>query len=91
MRATSCCSLLMFSRGVPAGTSIPYQFVMSKPGNPASAIAGKSGAIGERWGLVTPSARSLPALTSGSDCRMFMKYAEICPLIRSMIAVLGPL
>ena len=43
-----------------------YQALISKSFKPASIIVGTSGASGERFGLVTASAFSLPAFTCGS-------------------------
>src|SRR5215469_426187 len=52
--------------GLRAGaTSIP-QPAASKPGTPPSAKGAISGADGSRAAEVTPSARALPAFTSGS-------------------------
>jgi hypothetical protein len=49
---------------VPAGTHTPYQIGQSKPETPAFAIVGTSGSKDERFLVVTPSARSLPARIS---------------------------
>src|SRR5215475_1281908 len=51
--------------GVPAGAPIAAQVRHSNPGTPASVIVGTSGSSGERLGLGTASARSLPALMCG--------------------------
>src|SRR3954452_4891308 len=59
----SLLSLAITSAAVPAGAKKANQLLMSKPGTPASAIVGISGADGERWVLVTASARSLPERT----------------------------
>ena len=54
------------SFGVIAGASRQYQLVASKPGTPASATVGRSGAATYRFGVVTAKARSWPDFTSGS-------------------------
>ena len=51
--------------GVFAGAKMPNQTIASKPGKPCSATVGTSGRSGERFELVTASARSLPCLTYG--------------------------
>ena len=45
--------------GVPTGAKNPTQVFASKPGM-VSAMAGTSGALGERSKLATPKALSLP-------------------------------
>ena len=52
----------MISFGVPAGATMPVSVSLSSPGTPASAMVGTSGSAGERWALITASARSLPSL-----------------------------
>ena len=64
VRAMSFASLSTTPAGVPAGTHTPYQIGQSKPETPASAIVGTSGSKDERFLVVTPSARSLPARIS---------------------------
>ena len=59
-RTISAFSRWMMSAAVFAGARSPAQIVASI-GNPASAKVGISGASAERFALVTPSARSLPA------------------------------
>ena len=56
----------MMAAGVPAGASRPYQASSVNPGFIASAMVGTSGNCALRFGPVTASARSLPALTCGS-------------------------
>ena len=51
----------MTAGGVPAGATMLYHDVTSKPGNPDSSSVGSAGADAIRFGLATPSARSLPA------------------------------
>src|SRR5450755_1290528 len=84
------CRTCTVSLGVAAGTSMPYQLVMSNPGTVA-AIGGMSGAIGEGCGLVTPSPRNLPSLISGRHWRMFMKYTCTRPPSTSTNAGPAPL
>src|SRR3954469_5990705 len=52
--------------GVRAGASTPNHVPPVKPVTPASSIVGTSGASGERLGVATASALSLPARTCGS-------------------------
>ncbi len=61
----SAFNLATMSAGVPAGTSIPFHSVITTPGKPASATAGRLGAAGERAPPVTASEQSFPAFTSG--------------------------
>jgi hypothetical protein len=63
-RRVSAENLLTMSNGTPAGISSPTHESASKPGK-TSAIAGTSGAAGERFMLVTPSARNFPDCASG--------------------------
>ena len=62
----SACSRSTIGFGVPAGATIICQEAKSKPGTPASATVGISGAIGSRVADDTPSARTLPSASSGS-------------------------
>src|SRR5882762_1235357 len=50
------------ARSMPFGPSTPEYSTMSKSGSPASIMVGTSGAAATRFGVVTASARSLPAL-----------------------------
>ena len=52
------------SLGVPAGAMMANQELNSKPGTPDSDTVGTSGNCGRRFGVVTPTRRSLPAATS---------------------------
>ena len=52
--------------GVAAGTISPVKVSATKSGRPSSISVGSSGASELRVSLATPSARSLPARTSGS-------------------------
>ena len=56
--------------GVLPGASSPYQIPTLKPVRPDSSSVGTSGTTGERSSPVTPSARSLPALTCCSEDAM---------------------
>src|SRR5438128_942214 len=66
------CTISLLSRatmlcGVFAVTTKPYQLCDSYLGTPASAIVGSWGNIFERRAVVTASARTLPALTWGTE------------------------
>ena len=63
--APFCCS--MIGRGVPAGARKPTQLMKFIPGSPASDRVGISGTAAERLSLVTASARTRLARTSGSS------------------------
>src|SRR5688572_8325128 len=65
MRVISVESLAMMSCGNPAGPAKPIHELISKPLTPASSIVGICGTCGSRVSVVTPSARSLPALIWG--------------------------
>src|SRR5258706_16416681 len=49
-------SLATMTVGVPVGTAIPFQAQASKPGTPASAIVGTSGAAGISLSVAAPVA-----------------------------------
>ena len=51
--------------GVPAGASRANHDVASKPGNPASTMVGRSGALDERLSEVMAMPRTRPSRTSG--------------------------
>ena len=53
---------------------------------PDSLIVGSSGAKGNRFSEVTPSARTLPALTCGSMVEITSHTICICPPMTSVIA-----
>src|SRR5205807_9548706 len=59
---SSAFSLRMISRGVRAGANTPPQLAKSYPGMPASMAVGTFGKDALRSGVVTASARSVPAL-----------------------------
>ena len=66
MRAISPCSSSTIAFGVPAGTSTPCMVSASWSLMPASSNVGTSGSAADALlGRSPPSARSLPALTSG--------------------------
>ena len=46
--ATTRCSRMTMSRGVPAGACSPITVAMSKSGKPCSIAVGTSGRLGER-------------------------------------------
>ncbi len=77
--------------GVAAGTKRPVQDVISKPGTPASIIAGTSGSDGQRWAVVTASARTLPERMAESAPVAVSIIIDTCPLSTSGIAVPPPL
>jgi hypothetical protein len=64
-RKASALSLPTIGLGVAAGATIPLQLVASKPGTPASAKVGMSGAPPERLVEVTAIALTLPARICG--------------------------
>ena len=63
----------------------------SKPPTPASAIVGVSGAAATRFGVVTASNLSLPALTSGMPAVNWSNRNATCPLATSCRACGCPL
>src|SRR5262249_6884672 len=60
--ANSALSFLTIAGSSPFGPRTPLYRTISKFGTPASIIVGTSGAAATRFGVVTASARSLPAL-----------------------------
>ena len=88
--ATSSRMRTTMSRGVPAGAKRPNHATVSKPGS-VSATAGRSGTSGERWAVVTASARTRPALMWPiAGGRLPMNIAT-CPPITSVSAGVAPL
>ena len=80
----------MIGSGVPAGAAMPSHPMYSKPGRPDSATVGISGSASSRVGLVTASARILPALTCGS-CTLTVPNVKVKrPAMRSSIAADAP-
>ena len=65
--------------------------VMSKPGTPASAIVGRSGASFERCAVVTASARSLPAFTCGMALARLSNMNCVSPASSACVAGAPPL
>ena len=53
---------------------------------PDSSIVGTSGRSGERFELVTASARSFPALICGAEVLTWSNIIVTCPLMTSTIA-----
>ncbi len=77
-------TISVFSRftiagGVPAGAKTPCHEPTSKPGSPDSVSVGTSGAISDRFAVVTASALSLPALASGHAVVMLSKVIVTWP------------
>src|SRR5258706_9997926 len=75
--------------GVRAGATNPYQPVTSKPGT-CSFIAGTSGSVAWRRGLVTASARTFPERTYGSADEAVANMNCTRPAIRSVMASAAP-
>src|SRR6516162_5347443 len=72
---------MTISVGVATGATNMPQPAASKPGTPASAIVGMSGAVGQRLGDETPSARTFPAWIwgsegSGSENRLLLRILD---------------
>ena len=78
------------SRGVFAGANTANHVVASKPGT-VSATVGISGALDERFAVVTAIARILPSRAIGSADGMVSNINWICPPTRSGIANCRPL
>src|SRR3954467_4567720 len=76
--------------GVFAGATRPYQMRVSKPGK-VSAIAGRSGASGERCGEVTPSPFILPPWICGIETARSPSVKSTCPESTSVMASGTPL
>ena len=81
----------MMSRGTPEWIAIVCHDDASKPGMPTSLSGGTSLSAGTRSPVVTPSARSLPALISASAGGMSANMNAICPPMRSFSAGTVPL
>ena len=64
---------------------------MSKPGSPASAIVGSSGASFERCAVVTASAFSLPALTCAIALARLSNMNCVSPASSACVAGAPPL
>ena len=73
----------MIGFGVADGTHKMVQPTASKPGTPASAIVGMSGAAGTRVVDVTPSARTLPAAICATTVPVSANISETWPAITS--------
>ena len=71
--ATSSCRRCSTAGGVPAGAIRAFHSEISQSLTPASAMVGTSGAAGERWALVTASARTLPPRACGRAADMLPK------------------
>src|SRR5215475_6551339 len=70
---------MTMSFGVAAGATNMPQPAASKPGTPASAIVGISGAVGQRVSDETPSARTFPAWIWGSEGSGSENRTWMCP------------
>ena len=79
------------SGGIFAGAIIICQDDASKPFSPTSASAGISGAGPTRCAVETPSARSLPACTSGSAVAKSPNIICTWPPMMSLSAGARPL
>jgi hypothetical protein len=77
--------------GVFAGATIIDQATASKPGTPASAIGGISGAAGQRVSEDTPSATNLLSLIGGSEGTGSENISGTCPARTSVVAGALPL
>src|SRR5262245_9831873 len=84
----SACIFRTTTGAVLAGANNAYQEETSKPGTPASAIGGRSGAAGVRLAVVTASPRSLPPRISGSTAPILLNITSTRPGSRSLRA--GP-
>ena len=69
---------------------MPHQELASKPGT-VSEIGGTSGSTGERSGVATPIARSLPALNCSPAVSVSANITCTCPPTRSSSAGAPPL
>ena len=87
----SALSVSMIGRGVRAGASIPSTAAELKPGTPASAIVGRSGADGERRALAIPSARSRPLSIWGFTVSALPNTAATSPVMVPINAGPAPL
>ncbi|MDW8469583.1 MAG: hypothetical protein RML56_12005 [Burkholderiales bacterium] len=76
--------------GVPTGATRKTLGDALKPGS-VSAIAGHSGTLGMRAGLVTASARIFPPLAAPCAASALTTPICTCPLIRSGIIAAAPL
>src|SRR6185369_13479363 len=79
------------SLGMPFGPTMPNQAVVSKPGNPDSAMVGTSGIAGDRLAVVTASARTRPDFTCGTAVAIWSNNISIWPPITSVMAAALPL
>src|SRR5262245_54935516 len=87
----SPCSRSTMALGVPAGTRTPCMVSASCSGRPASAKVGTSGKSGDRFGVVTANARSLPSLTCGTTGVTTVKAMRVWPASADWIAGADPL
>ena len=76
---------------MPAGAATITQPDASKPGTPASASGGISGAAAQRVVVLTPSATTLPSRTSGTAGAGSENISGTCPATTSAMAGALPL
>src|SRR5262249_60582037 len=69
---TSALIFLMMAGGVLAGTKKANQGETSKPGTPASAMVGRSGAAGTRFAAGDPQTRAAPLPPVGEHAARFL-------------------
>jgi hypothetical protein len=89
--ANSAFRRLTIARSMPFGPRIPEYSTISKSGRPDSIIVGISGAGATRFGVVTASARSLPALAFEIAGGMVEKTNVTSPPRIAAVAGLLPL
>jgi hypothetical protein len=78
-------------RGVLAGASSAIQAERFMSATPASVMVGTCGSTGERVGLITPSANSLPDATCGTASGITANITSTVPANVSVIAGAPPL
>ena len=89
---SSVLSFAMISPGVAAGARTPNHGFISNPQRvPPRCMVGTLGSDGERWRLVTPSARSLPEARCGATVAIGMNPIGTWPATRSVVAGALPL
>ncbi len=86
----SACIFATISGGVLAGTKNAYHAETSKPGTPASATDGNSGAVGKRLAVVTASPRNCPVLACCSTPAMVLNMTSTRPGMTSLSASATP-
>ena len=84
--ATLSCIFMTISRGVFAATNRPYHDDTLKPGTPASAKVGSSGASGERSGVDCARPRTWPDRTAWSSEPVVLNIESMRLVRRSLMA-----